>query len=340
MRAMQPYETLDAVPAPLLDIRDLRVSFDTPHGLVKAVGGVSWSLSPGETLGIIGESGSGKSVGLEAIMGLIKSPPGHVSGQVLFDGRDVLTMAERDRRQLRGEKIAMIFQDAMSALNPSLTVGTQIAEVSRLRRKCSQAEAERKAIELMDRVKIPSAKTRVGCYPHEFSGGMCQRVMIATALALNPQILIADEPTTALDVTIQAQILDLIRALSEEEGMAVLLITHDLGVAARMCDRVGVMYAGQLVETGPVEEVFYRSAMPYARGLLEAIPKMTDAREGDFRTIPGQPPSPLSLPQGCRFEPRCPHARDICRTQAPAFLPRTSRHLARCWGTEKGGWIE
>ncbi|MEQ8989643.1 MAG: ABC transporter ATP-binding protein [Marinovum algicola] len=329
MRAMQPYETLDAVPAPLLDIRDLRVSFDTPHGLVKAVGGVSWSLSPGETLGIIGESGSGKSVGLEAIMGLIKSPPGHVSGQVLFDGRDVLTMAERDRRQLRGEKIAMIFQDAMSALNPSLTVGTQIAEVYRLRRKCSQAEAERKAIELMDRVKIPSAKTRVGCYPHEFSGGMCQRVMIATALALNPQILIADEPTTALDVTVQRQIMTLLAELQREDGMALVLITHDLGLVAETVDRAMVMYAGRIVESGPVDALFETPTHPYTRGLIRSMPRL-DGASGALHAIGGTPPAAGRMPRGCAFHPRCEQRVDRCLTERPNLRMVAKGQAAAC----------
>ena len=257
-----------------------------------------------------------------------------------MDGQNLIGLDETAMQAIRGASIGFIFQDPMTSLNPTTTIGRQIEEPLLIHGRMGPRAAREEVLALLSRVGIPDPKSRVDQYPFEMSGGQRQRVMIAIALACRPRLLIADEPTTALDVTIQAQILDLIRALSEEEGMAVLLITHDLGVAARMCDRVGVMYAGQLVETGPVEEVFYRSAMPYARGLLEAIPKMTDACEGDFRTIPGQPPSPLSLPQGCRFEPRCPHARDICRTQAPAFLPRTSRHLARCWGTEKGGWIE
>ena len=329
MRAMQPSETLGATPAPLLDVRDLRVTFETPHGLVKAVGGVSWTLAPGETLGIIGESGSGKSVGLEAIMGLIKTPPGHVSGEVLFEGRNVLTMPERERRQLRGEKIAMIFQDAMSALNPSLTVGTQIAEVYRLRRKCSQAEAERRAIELMDRVKIPSAKTRVGNYPHEFSGGMCQRVMIATALALGPQILIADEPTTALDVTVQRQIMTLLAELQREDGMALVLITHDLGLVAETVDRAMVMYAGRLVESAPVSSLFDAPSHPYTRGLIRSMPRI-DGASGALHAIGGTPPAAGRMPKGCAFHPRCEMRVDRCRVDRPVLRPMDRDHFAAC----------
>ncbi|TCS56537.1 oligopeptide transport system ATP-binding protein [Primorskyibacter sedentarius] len=329
MRAMQQSETQGAAPAPLLDVRDLRVTFDTPHGLVRAVGGVSWTLSPGETLGIIGESGSGKSVGLEAIMGLIKTPPGHVSGQVMFDRRDVLTMPERDRRQLRGEKIAMIFQDAMSALNPSLTVGTQIAEVYRLRRKCSHADAERKAIELMDRVKIPSAKTRIGNYPHEFSGGMCQRVMIATALALNPQILIADEPTTALDVTVQRQIMTLLAELQREDGMALVLITHDLGLVAETVDRAMVMYAGRLVESAPVSALFEVPSHPYTRGLIRSMPRI-DGASGKLHAIGGTPPAAGRMPKGCAFHPRCEMRVERCGIERPNLRPVGKNRAAAC----------
>ncbi|KUF09133.1 ABC transporter ATP-binding protein [Pseudoponticoccus marisrubri] len=329
MREMHPSQTTDATPAPLLEVRDLRVSFDTPHGLVKAVGGVSWTLSPGETLGIIGESGSGKSVGLEAIMGLIKSPPGHVAGQVLFEGEDVLTMKESRRRQLRGEKIAMIFQDAMSALNPALTVGTQIAEVYRLRRRCSQTEAERKAVELMDRVKIPSAKSRVRCYPHEFSGGMCQRVMIATALALNPLILIADEPTTALDVTVQRQIMTLLADLQREDGMALVLITHDLGLVAETVDRAMVMYAGRVVESAPVSALFDAPSHPYTRGLIRSMPRI-DGASGALHAIGGTPPAAGRMPRGCAFHPRCTHRIDRCRAERPALRPVAPRHTAAC----------
>lgn len=315
---------------PLLAIRDLQVAFDTPHGRVAAVGGISWTLGAGETLGIIGESGSGKSVGLEAVMGLVKSPPGHVSGEILFDGRDILRMADRARRALRGEEIAMVFQDAMSALNPSLTVGAQVSEVYRLRRRCSRDEARKKAVELMDRVRIPSARTRLDAYPHEFSGGMCQRVMIATALALDPRVLIADEPTTALDVTVQRQIMDLLSELQRDTGMALVLITHDLGVVAEAVDRAIVMYAGRIVEEGPVGDLFASPSHPYTRGLIRSMPRI-DQRGAQLYCIGGTPPAAGRMPPGCAFHPRCPHQVERCLRDRPGLLPvnGTSR-LAAC----------
>lgn len=314
----------------LLEVRDLRVSFETPHGMVDAVGGVSWQLAAGETLGIIGESGSGKSVGLEAVMGLIKTPPGRVSGQILFDGQDILKMSERKRRALRGDEIAMVFQDAMSALNPSLTVGAQISEVYRLRRGCSRADARRKAVELMDRVRIPSARTRLDSYPHEFSGGMCQRVMIATALALDPRVLIADEPTTALDVTVQRQIMALLSELQRETGMALVLITHDLGVVAEAVNRAMVMYAGRIVESGDVVTLFDAAAHPYTRGLIRSMPRI-DARGDDLYSIGGTPPAAGRMPPGCAFHPRCPHAVDVCRAEVPLLAQvQTPQHVSAC----------
>lgn len=306
--------------APLLELKNLHVSFDTPHGRVQAVGGVTWSLAPGETLGIIGESGSGKSVGLEAVMGLVKSPPGHVSGEILFDSSDILTMSDRKRRALRGEEIAMVFQDAMSALNPSLPVGAQVSEVYRLRRGCSRDEARRKAVELMDRVKIPSAATRLNSYPHEFSGGMCQRVMIATALALEPRVLIADEPTTALDVTVQRQIMALLSELQRDTGMAMVLITHDLGVVAEVVSRALVMYAGQIVESGNVETLFDAPAHPYTRGLIRSMPRIDDRGE-ELYSIGGTPPAAGQMPPGCAFHPRCPHVISRCRVELPVLEP-------------------
>lgn len=314
----------------LLEVRDLRVTFAAPHGEVRAVDGVSWSLAPGETIGIIGESGSGKSVGLEAVMGLIKTPPGRVSGQILFDGNDILRMPERKRRALRGEEIAMVFQDAMSALNPSLTIGTQISEVYRLRRRCSKDEARRKAVELMDRVKIPSARTRLDSYPFEFSGGMCQRVMIATALALEPRVLIADEPTTALDVTVQRQIMALLSELQKESGMALVLITHDLGIVAEAVSRALVMYAGRVVESGDVETLFEVSAHPYTRGLLRSMPRIDGTSEVLY-SIGGTPPAAGRLPPGCAFHPRCPHASANCRINTPRLEPvLIPGHLSAC----------
>lgn len=320
-----------SVTSPLLELRELRVRFDTPHGGVQAVAGVSWSLAQGETLGIIGESGSGKSVGLEAVMGLIKTPPGHVSGDILFEGQDILKMSNRKRRALRGEQIAMVFQDAMSALNPSLTVGAQISEVYRLRRQCSRDEARRKAVELMERVKIPSAASRLKSYPHEFSGGMCQRVMIATALALEPRVLVADEPTTALDVTVQRQIMTLLSDLQREMGMALVLITHDLGVVAEAVNHAIVMYAGRIVESGDVETLFDAPAHPYTRGLIRSMPRI-DTRGEALHSIGGTPPAAGRMPPGCAFHPRCPHAVARCRTDLPLLEPVAGapRHLSAC----------
>ncbi len=326
---------MTAATAPLLDVRDLRVRFDTPHGEVLAVDGVSWVLSAGETLGIIGESGSGKSVGVEAIMGLIKSPPGHVSGEILFEGRDILTISERQRRALRGEELAMVFQDAMSALNPSLTVGSQVSEVYRLRRHCSQQDARNKAVELMDRVRIPSARTRLNNYPHEFSGGMCQRVMIATALALEPRILIADEPTTALDVTVQRQIMALLSDLQREMGMALVLITHDLGVVAEAVDRAMVMYAGTIVEAGNVEVLFDNPSHPYTQGLLQSMPRI-DARGDRLYAIGGAPPAAGRLPPGCAFHPRCERRVAECASVRPVLLPISDIQRSACHLTGTG----
>lgn len=314
----------------LLEVRNLKVCFETPHGTVNAVGGVSWKLAPSETLGIIGESGSGKSVGLEAVMGLIKSPPGRVEGEIFFDGKDILKMSERKRRALRGEDISMVFQDAMSALNPSLTVGAQISEVYRLRRGCSRTDARRKAIELMEMVKIPSAKMRLDSYPHEFSGGMCQRVMIATALALDPRVLIADEPTTALDVTVQRQIMALLSELQRETGMALVLITHDLGVVAEVVNRAMVMYAGRIVESGDVTTLFDDAAHPYTRGLIRSMPRI-DARGGDLYSIAGTPPAAGQMPPGCAFHPRCPHFLTVCRTDVPMLRGvQMPSHVSAC----------
>jgi len=319
-----------SLPVPLLDVRDLRVRFDTPLGTVQAVNGVSWSIEAGATLGIIGESGSGKSVGLEAIMGLIQSPPGHVTGEVLFDGQNVLSMTQEKKRALRGEKISMVFQDAVSSLNPGLTIGYQIAEVYRARRRCSQADAQRKAVELMDRVRIPSARNRLNNYPFEFSGGMCQRVMIATALALDPQILIADEPTTALDVTVQRQIMALLAELQRETGMALVLITHDLGVIAEVVDQALVMYAGKVVEQADVNTLFAQPAHPYTRSLIASMPRI-DTKGSRLRAIAGSPPAAGRTPSGCSFHPRCPDRFEKCRLQRPELLQVGEGHTAACY---------
>ncbi|MFI1148794.1 MULTISPECIES: ABC transporter ATP-binding protein [Streptomyces] len=302
---------------PLLEVRDLHVEFHTRDGVAKAVNGVNYSVSAGETLAVLGESGSGKSVTAQAIMGILDMPPGRIpQGEILFRGQDMLKMSFEERRKLRGRKIAMIFQDALSSLNPVLTVGYQLGEMFRVHQGLSKKEARLKAIELMDKVKIPAAKERVDDYPHHFSGGMRQRIMIAMAIALEPDLIIADEPTTALDVTVQAQVMDLLAELQRELNMGLILITHDLGVVADVADKIAVMYAGRIVETAPVHEIYKRPAHPYTRGLLDSIPRL-DQKGQDLFAIKGLPPNLLRLPTGCSFNPRCTVAQDICRTDVP-----------------------
>ncbi|ACZ29986.1 oligopeptide/dipeptide ABC transporter, ATPase subunit [Xylanimonas cellulosilytica DSM 15894] len=293
---------------PILEVDDLHVHFDTREGKVRAVNGVSYSVSPGETLAILGESGSGKSVSAQAIMGILDSPPAVITGKgVRLHGRDILTMTPEEQRQVRGPGISMIFQDALSALNPVYSVGFQIGEMFREHRGMSKKEARLRAVELMDRVRIPAAKSRVDDYPHQFSGGMRQRVMIAMALALDPHILIADEPTTALDVTVQAQVMTLLEQLQEETGMGLILITHDLGVVNEVADKVAVMYAGKIVETGTVDEVFSSPRHPYTEGLMNSVPNT--ASKERLKPIVGQPPNLAFIPPGCSFHPRCPYRR-------------------------------
>ncbi len=305
--------------APLLEVSDLHVEFHTHHGAVHAVNGVSYELRRGETLGTLGESGSGKSVGVQAVMGLVQSPPGYVSGQyVRYRGVDLLTAPKSTLQNIRGQGISMVFQDALTSLNPGLSVGFQIGEMYRIRRQVSRKQARQKAIELMDRVHIPSARQRVGDYPHQFSGGMRQRVMIAIALALDPEILIADEPTTALDVTVQRQIMKLLSELQADTGMALLLITHDLSVIAEEADRVMVMYAGRIVETGSVEEIFAKPAHPYTIGLMKSIPHI-DQKKGRLEPITGSPPVLTHIPTGCAFHPRCSWKQDICMEVIPTL---------------------
>jgi oligopeptide transport system ATP-binding protein len=314
----------------LLEVRDLRVEFRTPRGVVQAVNGISYTLDERETLAILGESGSGKSVSAQAIMGLIDTPPGFVTGgEILFKGKDLLTMPEDQRRATRGEGIAMIFQDALTALNPVFSVGWQIGEMYRVHRGASRKEAREKAIELMERVRIPSARERVNDYPHQFSGGMRQRVMIAMALALDPDILIADEPTTALDVTVQAQVMDLLHTLQAETGMGLILITHDLGVVADVADKIGVMYAGKIVETGPVVDVYKDSAHPYTEGLMASIPRL-DQKGKRLDPIVGAPPSLINIPPGCPFHPRCPYIRDKCKTDVPPMYEVSPGRRSAC----------
>jgi oligopeptide transport system ATP-binding protein len=294
---------------PVLEVDDLHVEFRTRSGVVNAVNGISYTVDRGETLAILGESGSGKSVSAQAIMGILDVPPAVITGGgILFQGRDMLAMNPEDQRQIRGPGISMIFQDALSALNPVYSVGFQIGEMFRVHQGTNRKEAKRRAVELMDRVRIPAAARRVNDYPHQFSGGMRQRVMIAMALALDPRVLIADEPTTALDVTVQAQVMDLLKELQRDTGMGLVLITHDLGVVNEVADRVAVMYAGKIVETGTVDDVFTRPAHPYTLGLMNSIPQV-EAKGGRLNPIVGQPPNLAAIPSGCPFHPRCPRAR-------------------------------
>ena len=316
---------------PLLSVRDLRTWFDEDDLTAKAVDGVSFDLDRGETLGIVGESGSGKSVTNLSIMRLIPSPPGRiVSGQIVFDGQDLLTLPAGRMRQIRGKRIAMIFQDPMTSLNPFMRVSHQLMEVTRLHLGHSKAEAYAHAVRMLETVGIPDARRRADSYPHEFSGGMRQRVMIAMALSCKPELLIADEPTTALDVTIQAQILDLIKTLKGETGTSVIMITHDLGVVAGMADRIMVMYAGRVFESAPTADLFARPANPYTAGLLHSVPDPTDETHAELYQIPGLPPDVARLPPGCPFAPRCDLAEAICREQAPPFVQVAPQHQSLC----------
>ena len=307
----------------LLEVNNLKTYFFTRGGVVKAVDDVSFTIKPGETLGIVGESGCGKSVTALSVMRLVANPPGKiVGGEINFNGENILEKSEDELTDLRGSKISMIFQDPMTSLNPVFNVGFQIAEtVKRHRKDVSKDEAWKRAVEMLDLVRIPDAKRRAKNYPHEFSGGMRQRVMIAIALACNPKLLIADEPTTALDVTIQAQILELIKGLSKEFDTAVMLITHDLGVVAGTCEHVNVMYAGHVVESAPVQQIYETPAHPYTVGLLHSIPRLDDQRGIRLNPIGGQPPDLLNPPAGCPYAPRCPKVQDRCRQERPELMP-------------------
>ncbi|GIE28754.1 ABC transporter ATP-binding protein [Actinoplanes italicus] len=317
--------------APLLQINDLHVEFRTRDGVAKAVNGASFWLNPGETLAILGESGCGKSVTAQAIMGILESPPGHITrGEVRYRGVDLLKLREDERRRVRANKIAMIFQDALSALNPVYTVGFQLAELFRAHRGMSRGDAKNRAIELLDQVHIPGARSRVNDYPHQFSGGMRQRVMIAMALALDPEVLIADEPTTALDVTVQAQIMGLLAELQRQRNMGLILITHDMGVVADVADRISVMYAGRVVEEAPVYDIYAAPGHPYTRALLESIPRL-DLKGQQLTAIRGLPPALTDIPQGCAFNPRCGYAKEPCRQDpAPPAYAIAPRRTARC----------
>jgi oligopeptide/dipeptide ABC transporter ATP-binding protein len=319
---------------PLLQVQDLQTHFFTREGVVRAVDGVSFSLDKGKTLGIVGESGCGKSVSALSIMGLIPKPPAKiVGGSVLFEGRDLTLLGEKQLEEIRGNEIAMIFQDPMTSLNPTLKIGTQITEVIRRHWDVSKQEARKRAVQLLDEVHIPKAAERLDDYPHRYSGGMRQRVMIAIALACNPKLLIADEPTTALDVTVQAGVLDLLEELRDAHQMAMIIITHDMGVVAEAADDIAVMYAGQIVEQAPVNDLFDRPEHPYTEALLGSLPQIEGegVREGRLTAIPGRPPDLIDPPDACRFAPRCPYAnlQDGCSTRQPELREIRPGHLVR-----------
>ncbi|WP_417271555.1 ABC transporter ATP-binding protein [Celeribacter sp.] len=331
MSHMKQTTPATAQSTPLLDIRGLRTEFHTDRGTVRVLNDVSLSVSSGEVLGLVGESGSGKSVTALSLLGLVPRPGRVTQGEVLLNGRDLRAMDERALSDLRGREIGLVLQDAMTAMNPVLTIGQQICETLRRHLGLGRAQARRRAIDLLDRVGIPDPSRRVDDYPHQFSGGMRQRAMIAMALSCEPKLLIADEPTTALDVTIQAQVLDLLRSLKEEMGMSLIMITHDLGIIAGLADRVAVMYAGNIVEAGPVRQVFKAPAHPYTQGLLASIPSITDTTKSDLQAITGLPPDLAALPQGCAFAPRCPQRYSRCDTERPSLIHHDAQSAAACW---------
>lgn len=312
----------------LLDIKDLTIEFVTDDEVVSAVNGLDIELGEGETIGLVGETGAGKTTSALGIMGLVPNPPGKIKrGSIKFEGVDLLSLSEEDMRKIRGSKISMIFQDPMTSLNPVMTVGEQIAEVIEIHEKVSKEESFEKAKEMLELVGIPGG--RANDFPHQFSGGMKQRVVIAIALACNPKLLIADEPTTALDVTIQAQVLDLMNELKEKFKTAMILITHDLGVVAQVCDKVAIMYAGEIVEAGTLVDVYKAPKHPYTHGLFGSIPSLDEECER-LRPIQGLMPDPTNLPEGCKFHPRCPHATELCSRQQPKFVEVSSGHKVRC----------
>ncbi|HOH11056.1 MAG TPA: ABC transporter ATP-binding protein [Bacillota bacterium] len=315
----------------LLEVQDLRTYFYTEDGVVPAVDGVSFTLDKGKTLGIVGESGCGKSVTSLSVMRLIASPPGKiVSGRIYFEGEDLLQKSEKEMRSVRGNEISMIFQEPMTSLNPVFTIGDQICEAILLHQKVNKKQARQKAIELLKKVGIPSAERRIDDYPHQMSGGMRQRVMIAMALSCNSKLLIADEPTTALDVTIQAQILDLMKKVRNDFNASIMLITHDLGVVADLADDVVVMYAGKIVEKSAVRGIYKNPQHPYTKGLLGSIPKLNEAKDR-LAVIEGTVPNPFSMPEGCRFNPRCKYAKDICLCKQPPLIKVADDHEVACW---------
>lgn len=315
----------------LLQVQDLKMYFHTRDGVVKAVNGVSYELEPNQTLGIVGESGSGKSVTAMTLMGLIPMPPGRIEGgSALFKGRNLLTLPEREMRKIRGNEMAMIFQDPMTSLNPVYRVGRQLAEPLIIHKGMKKEDAWKAGVELLRSVGIPNPEKRVSDYPHQFSGGMRQRVMIAMALACDPDILIADEPTTALDVTIQAQIIELMQDVQKRTGSAIIMITHDLGVVADMADNVLVMYAGKPVEYGTTHQVYYAPSHPYTWGLMSSLPRADMTEKETLKPITGMPPSLIDLPEGCSFHPRCPYAKEICKTEVPQLRSIEGAHTAAC----------
>lgn len=326
--------------APLLQVENLTTEFHTQDGVVQAVNGISFQVEEGETLGVVGESGCGKSVSMLSLMGLIPQPPGRiVDGEVLFQGEDLLQLPSEQMRRIRGNKIAMVFQDPMTSLNPVLTIGQQITEALELHLGMSKSQARERAIELLEIVHIPEARARIGDYPHQFSGGMRQRVMIAMGLSCNPQLLIADEPTTALDVTIQAQIVDLVKELKDEMGMAIIWITHDLGVVAGLVDRVQVMYAGYIVETAEVHEFYRNPRHPYSLGLLGSLPRLDEQEREKLTPIEGLPPDLIALPPGCPFYARCQFRMPKCLEQNPELRKVGGEgHRIACWAdvTKRG----
>ena len=319
-----------------IEFKNLHTWFYTDAGIVKAVNGVDFEIRKGETVCVVGESGCGKSVTSLSLMHLVQSPPGKiVDGEILMDGRDLLKLSKSEMEHVNGKDVAMIFQEPMTSLNPVLKVGHQIMESILFHTDATKEEARAKALEMIKLVGIPRAEEIMECYPHELSGGMRQRIMIAMAMVCNPKLLIADEPTTALDVTIQAQILDLMNQLKKETGTSILFITHDLGVVAEVCDDVAVMYCGRVVERGDVKTIFANPSHPYTKGLLGSIPRLGDAGK-ELKSIPGNVPNPKYMPKGCKFEPRCPYASEKCREEEPGFFQIEEGHISRCWLCESG----
>ncbi len=318
--------------AKLLEVRDLATEFVTQDGVIKAVDGISYDLEEGEILGLVGESGCGKSVSALSIMRLVADPPGKiVGGEVVFDGRDLLKLSEAEMREVRGNRVAMVFQEPMTSLNPVLTIGRQLTETLQLHLKMSVSQADQRAGELLAMVGIPDSQSRLKDYPHQLSGGMRQRVMIAMAISCNPRLIIADEPTTALDVTIQAQILELLQSLAKELGMALVIITHNLGVVARYATRVLVMYAGRIIETGTSVEIYHNPRHPYTLGLLKSVPRLDEPTRAKLDPIEGLPPDLIGLPDGCSFAPRCKYTIEKCTRDTPPLMPIGDGHHSACW---------